>query len=101
MRLGEPHPFPRQPVDIRRPDLRRAIAADIAVAQVVGEDDDDVRPPFRRRGLGTALLQAVSAAAAAAGARHAVLNATPELYETCGFRQIGEGITWWLDPRGG
>ena len=30
--------------------------------------------------------------------KHAVLNATPEgklLYRACGFRQIGEGITWW------
>ena len=48
--LGESHPFPRQPVDVRRPDLRRAIAADIAVAEVVGENNDDVGPPFRGRG---------------------------------------------------
>jgi hypothetical protein len=43
----------------------------------------------------------VCTAAGAAGARYAVLNATPDgkkLYETCGFRQIGEGITWWLHP---
>jgi hypothetical protein len=45
------------------------------------------------------LLRAVCAAAGDAGARHAVLNATPEgklLYSSCGFTQIGEGITWWL-----
>ncbi|HEY7253428.1 MAG TPA: GNAT family N-acetyltransferase [Gaiellaceae bacterium] len=68
---------------------------------IAGIFDMAVWEPFRRRGLGTALLQAVCAAAGAAGATRAVLNATPEgkkLYETCGFRQIGEGITWWLRP---
>jgi ribosomal protein S18 acetylase RimI-like enzyme len=57
--------------------------------------------PFRRQGLGSALLQTLCAAAATAGARHAVLNATPDgkkLYEARGFQQIGEGITWWLHP---
>jgi predicted GNAT family acetyltransferase len=55
-------------------------------------------PQQRRRGLGSGLLRAVCAAAREAGGRHAVLNATPEgklLYETCGFRQIGAGITYW------
>jgi len=68
---------------------------------LAGVFDMAVWPPFRRRGLGTALLQTVCAAAGAAGAQHALLNATPEgklLYETCGFRKIGEGITWWLHP---
>ncbi len=68
---------------------------------IAGVFDMAVWPPFRRRGLGTALLQLVCAAARDGGAEHAVLNATPEgkkLYETCGFRQIGEGITWWLHP---
>jgi GNAT superfamily N-acetyltransferase len=66
---------------------------------VAGIFDMAVWAPFRRQGLGTALLEAVSDAARRAGASHAVLNATPEgkkLYETRGFRQIGEGITWWL-----
>lgn len=36
------------------------------------------RPPFRRLGLGTALLSAVCRAAMRAVATHAVLNATPE-----------------------
>jgi GNAT superfamily N-acetyltransferase len=70
---------------------------------VAGVFDMAVWPQFRRRGLGAGLLRAVCAAAAAAGGRHAVLNATPagkRLYETCGFAQIGEGITWWLH-RGG
>lgn len=63
-----------------------------------GVFDMEVWKPFRRRGLGTGLLYAVCDAARKAGARHAVLNATPEgkqLYQACGFVQIGEGITWW------
>ena len=58
----------------------------------------NVWPRFQRTGLGTALLSAVCTAARSAGANQAVLNATPEgklLYSTCGFTQIGEGITWW------
>lgn len=71
------------------------------VGDLAGVFDMSVWPPFRRQGLGTGLLHAVCAAAAKAGATDAVLNATPEgkkLYETCGFTQIGEGITWWLHP---
>jgi GNAT superfamily N-acetyltransferase len=67
---------------------------------IAGVFDMSVWPPFRRRGIGRGLLHSVIAAAADAGASHAVLNATPEgklLYESCGFRQIGAGITWWLD----
>ena len=69
--------------------------------EIAGVFDMDVWTPFRRRGLGTALLRAVCAPPRAAGATHAVLNATAEgkqLYQTCGFTQIGEGITWWLHP---
>jgi GNAT superfamily N-acetyltransferase len=62
---------------------------------IAGVFDMSVWPPFQRRGLGTGLLKAVCVAS---GARHAILNATPIgklLYETVGFRQIGEGITYW------
>jgi GNAT superfamily N-acetyltransferase len=74
-------------------------------SDLAGVFDMDVWPPFRRQGYGTGLLQAVCAAARQAGARHAILNATPEgkrLYSTRGFHQIGEGITWWrhLDHAG-
>ncbi|MEV4313563.1 GNAT family N-acetyltransferase [Actinocrispum sp. NPDC049592] len=65
---------------------------------LAGVFDMNVWPPFQRRGLGTALLSAICAAAHKAGAHHAVLNATPDgkhLYRTRGFTQIGEGITWW------
>jgi GNAT superfamily N-acetyltransferase len=68
---------------------------------VAGIFDMEVWPPYRRQGLGTALLQTVCTAARTAGADHAVLNATPDgkrLYVRRGFRQIGEGITWWLHP---
>ncbi|MBS2540046.1 GNAT family N-acetyltransferase [Catenulispora sp. NF23] len=67
--------------------------------ETAGVFDMNVWPRFQRRGIGSGLLRAVVAAAAQAGARDAVLNATTEgrlLYETCGFRQIGAGITWWL-----
>jgi GNAT superfamily N-acetyltransferase len=65
---------------------------------LAGVFDMEVWPRFQRRGLGTALLSAVCDAARQAGAESAVLNATPEgklLYSTCGFTQIGQGITWW------
>ncbi|MFG1807636.1 GNAT family N-acetyltransferase [Streptomyces sp. NPDC049040] len=65
---------------------------------LAGVFDMEVWPGFQRRGLGSGLLATVCAAARQAGAKHAVLNATPEgklLYSARGFRQIGEGITWW------
>ena len=72
--------------------------------ELVGIFDMAVWEPFRRRGLGAALLTTVCAAAREAGARYAVLNATPDgkqLYSSRGFSQIGEGITWWLHLRPG
>jgi GNAT superfamily N-acetyltransferase len=69
---------------------------------LAGIFDMAVWPRFRRRGIGRALLSAVCTAAVHAGARDAVLNATPEgklLYSACGFRQIGEGSTWWHHPK--
>lgn len=71
---------------------------------LAGIFDMAVWQPFRRQGFGTALLRAVAAAAQQKGARHAVLNATPEgklLYSACGFTQIGEGITWYRHFRSG
>ena len=44
VRVGEPQALPRQPVDVRRADPRRPVTPDVAVAQVVGIDEDDVRP---------------------------------------------------------
>ncbi|WP_051478506.1 GNAT family N-acetyltransferase [Arthrobacter sp. H5] len=59
----------------------------------------EVLPEFQRRGLGTALLSKVGREAAAAGATHLALNATPqgyELYSRRGFDLIGRGQTYWL-----
>jgi GNAT superfamily N-acetyltransferase len=65
---------------------------------LAGVFEMDVWQPFRRQGYGAQLLHTVCAAARRAGARHAVLNATPEgklLYSSRGFTQLGEGVTWW------
>ena len=43
MRVGEPQPLPRQAIDVRRSDPRRAVTADIAIPQVVGIDKHDIR----------------------------------------------------------
>lgn len=71
---------------------------------LAGVFDMTVWPAFRRRGLGSGLLAAVCAAAARAGAREAVLNATSEgelLYARHGFMRVGAGITWWRHLREG
>ena len=43
VRLGEPHPVARQTVQMRRPDALLAVAAEMAIPQVVGVDQDNVR----------------------------------------------------------
>jgi hypothetical protein len=40
--IGEAPPFVGKPVDVRRRHLRRSVATDIAMAKIVGEDEDDV-----------------------------------------------------------
>jgi GNAT superfamily N-acetyltransferase len=70
--------------------------------ELAGIFDMAVWRGFQRRGLGTGLLREVCQAARVAGAKSAVLNATPEgkmLYSACGFTQIGEGITYYLHMR--
>ncbi len=50
MRVGEAHAFPREAVEMWRGDLRLVVvAAHIAVAEVVGEDEQDVRRLGRAR----------------------------------------------------
>jgi hypothetical protein len=51
MGIGASHPFARKPVDVWRLDLRRAVAAQVTIPEVVGQDDDDVGMP--RQILGT------------------------------------------------
>ena len=48
--LRQPRAFGRHAVEIRRLELRVAEAAEIAVAEVVGQDDDDIRGFDRFRG---------------------------------------------------
>ena len=64
--VGQPDAVRRQFVDVRGRDDRRSVGPDVAVAEVVGEDDDHVG---RRRGRGR-VLGAV-AAWTAAGQGHA------------------------------
>ena len=44
MGIGKPHPLSRQSVDVRSRDLAAfgVVALDIAIAEIVGEDDHDV-----------------------------------------------------------
>ncbi len=65
---------------------------------VAGIYDMEVWPAFQRNGLGRGLLRAACASARGAGARTAVLNATPDgerLYRPEGFVRVGTGITYW------
>lgn len=69
-----------------------------APGDIAGIYDMNVWPGFRQQGLGRALLRKLCAAAHSAGARAAVLNATPDgepLYSAEGFDRIGTGITYW------
>jgi hypothetical protein len=47
--VGESQPFARQSIEVRRRDAPgRVERPDIAVAEIVSEDQDDVRPCLRR-----------------------------------------------------
>ena len=52
MSVGEAHALRREPVDVRRGNFPalRVVALDIAVTEVVGEDDEDVGLGGVRRG---------------------------------------------------
>ncbi|GAA4162059.1 hypothetical protein GCM10022286_20570 [Gryllotalpicola daejeonensis] len=66
---------------------------------VAGIFDLDVWPPFRRRGLGAALLHSVAGAARERGARTAVLSTSPQgaiVYRAQHFNRVGMAQTWWL-----
>ncbi len=49
---GETHPLRRQAVDVGRVDIGIAVAPQGPGPLVVGQDQDDVRRPLRRGGLG-------------------------------------------------
>jgi len=63
-----------------------------------------VRPQFRRRGIGEALINAVLRAAASRGARQALLevrasnSAAKALYARCGFRMTGKRKNYYREP---
>ena len=40
--LGEAQPLRRQLVDVRRGDVFSAVAAEVTVAEIIGQDEDDV-----------------------------------------------------------
>jgi hypothetical protein len=42
--LREPHPLASQAIDMRRANLRLPVATQIAVAQVIGDDEHHIRP---------------------------------------------------------
>ena len=48
--IREAHALAREPVEVRRRETLRPIDADIGVTEVIGQDEDDVRRPFRRGG---------------------------------------------------
>jgi len=49
VRVREPHPFPGQPINVRRGDLRcGVVTADISVSEIVRQDVNNIR--FRRLG---------------------------------------------------
>jgi hypothetical protein len=44
MRVGESHPGRRQAIQMRRLNLRvPVVAAEVAVPEIIGQDDDDIR----------------------------------------------------------
>lgn len=53
MEVGKAHALVVQPVEVRSLEHRVAVARQVAVALVVGQNEDDVGPaPFERGGVG-------------------------------------------------
>ena len=50
--IGKLHALGREAIDVGRLDVGRAHAAEVAVAEIIGEDEDDVRFRQARRGRG-------------------------------------------------
>src|SRR4051812_11208846 len=70
---------------------------------VGGVFDVAVAERSRRRGIGSALVDAACAKAAELDCRYAVANAIGDgepLLSAVGFRSLCRGRTWWLDLRG-
>ena len=45
----EPHALPGEPIQVRRPDLRIAVESQVAVALIVGHDQEDIGPGLGSR----------------------------------------------------
>lgn len=77
------------------PDGTEAASGQVALgrgATVAVVDRIETHPDHRRRGLGSVVVRTLTAAAASAGAGHAVLSASPEgraLYTALGWRFLG------------
>ena len=69
--VGEHHAFAGDAVDVRRAVAHQAerIGADVGLADIVAEDDEDVRPPARRRAAWAAAAPRDCAGAAVAKRR--------------------------------
>ena len=73
------------------------VASNIVVGEWVAIFDVATPPPLRRRGYGAAMTAAAVQAGFAAGARYALLNATPDglpLYARLGFQTV-DTLTYW------
>jgi len=42
IRIGEAHPTLREPVNVRRRNVFATVGTDVGIAEIIGEDDDDV-----------------------------------------------------------
>jgi ribosomal protein S18 acetylase RimI-like enzyme len=70
---------------------------------VAGIYNVGVLPSFRRKGIGKAMMEVACAYAFERGWSYVVLNATvmgQPLYRKCGFIDLEEGMTWWLNTAG-
>ena len=57
MRVGKSAPFRGEPVDVRRPHFGRAVAAQVAIAEVVGKDEYHVGAQLRFAETGNLKLE--------------------------------------------
>ena len=72
VRVGEAHAGRRGAIEVRRLDPRRAVAADVAVAEIVGIHEDDVGKP--RGGNGAGVRQQGQRSAKKLTAVHRILS---------------------------
>ena len=83
MEVGETDPFRMQPIEVRGFEDRVAVGGDVAVALVVGENEDDVRflPRDRVGGHGRAEVQPDDERERGERANHEYTSWAPRLVE--------------------